>query len=153
MTWIKGIEQQTITFRAPIEKTYAFFVSPAQRSKAYSDIERREVVDAQTERWILVTKKEMGVELQPDYTTRYEGNGKDQVTWKPAAEGTTKTSGIARMKALGPDTTEVYYEESVESNLPIPSLMAKVFRPIVAREIRKGVKDFLKNSQSLLEGA
>jgi hypothetical protein len=43
------------------------------------------------------------------------------------------------------------YEETVESDLPIPSLAATVFRPIVSREIRRGVKDFLEGSQKRLE--
>ncbi len=151
MTWIQGTEKQELEIRAPIEAVYAFFVSPARRAEAFDDIEERKVIDEQCERWLMAPRTALKVTVQPDYTTRYTGNGKDRITWEPAAEGTTRTRGLVALQALDSRKTRVRYEETIESNLPIPRIMVRVFEPIVAHEIRKGVRDFLEQARRILE--
>ncbi len=151
MTWIRGRERRQIEIRAPMAEVYAFFVSPARRSEAFDDIRERRPVDEGCERWILEARTALKVTVQPDYTTRYRGNGRDTITWEPAGEGTTKTRGVARLKPAGTGVTLVDYEETIESDLPIPRMMVRVFEPVVAREIRRGVRDFLERARRLLE--
>ncbi len=151
MAWIKGTERQQRVIHAPLPDVYAFFVSPARRSEAFDDIQERHAIDASCERWIMAPRTALKVTVQPDYTTRYTGNGTDSITWEPAAEGTTRTRGRATLEALDAQRTRVDYEETITSDLPIPRLMVKVFEPIVALEIKKGVRDFLARASRILE--
>ena len=151
MTWIKGRERRQIEIHAPMTEVYAFFVSPARRSEAFDDIQERRPIDEGCERWIMAPRTALKVTVQPDYTTRYTGNGTDTVTWEPAAEGTTRTRGVVRLQPAGDGVTRVDYDETIESNLPIPRIMVRVFKPIVAHEIKKGVRDFLDNAKRVLE--
>ncbi len=151
MTWIKGREQRRIDIRASIDEVYAFLVSPARRSEAFDDILERRPIDEGCERWIMKPRTALKVTVQPDYTTRYTGDGKATITWEPAGEGTTRTRGVARLETVGEGLTRVDYDETIESDLPIPRMMVRVFEPIVAHEIRQGVRNFLDRTKKLLE--
>ncbi|MCC7542496.1 MAG: hypothetical protein IT379_40140 [Deltaproteobacteria bacterium] len=152
MAWIEGTERRTYDIHAPIEKVYAFLSTPELLKAAFLELERHEILDATTARWILKEKNEKGVKFRPDYTVRYGGNGTDRVEWSPVA-GNMKARGTARLRPKGPDTTEVQYEETIASDIPINSLIAKVFQGIVAREIKKGVQGFLDRVKARLEGS
>lgn len=152
MAWIDGTERRTYDIRAPIERVYAFLTRPALLVAAFADLERHELLDERTARWQLKEKKDKGIKFRPDYTVRYGGNGTDRVEWGPVT-GNMRSTGRAVLRAKGPELTEVDYEETIESDLPIPGLMAKVFKPIVAREIRKGVQGFLDRVKLRLEGS
>jgi hypothetical protein len=54
-----------------------------------------------------------------------------------------RSEGFTKFEKLGEDRTKVHYKETIATDLPINRLMAKVFSPIVSREIRKGVGEFL----------
>ena len=153
MAWIEGTERRTYDIHAPIEKVYAFLSTPELLKAAFLELERHEILDATTARWILKEKNEKGVKFRPDYTVRYGGNGRDRVEWSSLAGGNMRAKGKAVLRSKGVDVTEVQYEETIASDLPIPGLMARVFQPIVAREIRKGVQGFLDRIKARLEQA
>lgn len=152
MTWVEGTERRTYEIRAPIEKVYTFLSSPELLRAAFLELERYEILDATTARWQLKEKNEKGVRFRPDYTVRYGGNGRDRVEWSSLPTGNMRTKGTAALRAKGADTTEVQYEETVASDLPIAGLKARIFQPFVAREIRKGVQGFLDRIKARLEG-
>lgn len=150
MAWIEATERRTYDIAAPIEKVYAFLSTPELLRAAFLELERYEMVDEHTARWFLKEKNEKGVKFKPDYTVRYGGNGKDRVEWSPVT-GNMKATGTAVLRAKGADTTEVVYEETIASDIPINRLVAKVFQPIVAREIKRGVQGFLDRIKARLE--
>lgn len=151
MAWIDGTERRTYDIEAPIDKVYEFLTNPLVRKDAILDIERFEKIDDATCRWIMREKREKGITFRGDYTVRYEGNGRDRAQWGTVGTGTMRTRGSASLRAKGPTTTEVRFEEKIESDIPLPSLMAKVIKPIVAREIRAGVQGFLDRMKTKLE--
>jgi uncharacterized membrane protein len=151
MTWIEGKAQKTFRINAPLANVYEFFITPAKMAPAFSDLERHEVIDEKTVRWVYKKKKEKGITFQPDCTTRYSGNGTDQVQWAPGGSGNLRSSGMARLKSLGDAVSEVEYEERSEVDLPIPSLLAKIFRPIVAKELQNTIFSYLDRAKSILE--
>ncbi len=144
MTWIEGEHQRSFEVQAPLDEVADFLSDPAQLKECMVDLERTEQIDEQTWRWI---RKEIGaknITFQGDYTVRYERDG-DVVTWESIGEGTVRTDGRAELKAVDDETTRVDYREKLASDLPIPKLARRVFRPIVAREIKSGVDDFVDN--------
>ncbi len=150
MTWIEASHQRTFEVDVPPEEIAQFFSDPSQIRHCMRDLETGEKVDDQTWRWILEEVGAKNITFQGDYTVRYTREEDDVVTWKSEGEGTMRTEGRAEFEALGSDRTRVEYEETLASDLPIPRLARRVFRPIVAREVKKGVEGFLDEVISYL---
>jgi carbon monoxide dehydrogenase subunit G len=149
MAWIEGTEKQTFVIKAPYETVVDFFADPAKFRVCMDQLEKAEEIETHVWRWTLQEKSEKGITFQGVYTVGYERQG-DKVVWKPAAEGTMTSHGVATFKQV-PAGTEVTYEETIATDLPVPKLAAKVFGPIVAREIRKGVGSYLEGVKRHLE--
>ena len=149
MAWIDGTEEQTFVVRADREAVAEFFCEPANFKACLGQLESAEEVEPGVWHWVLEEKAEKGIKFQGDYVVEYTRDG-DTVEWH-TREGNMKSEGVTRCKALGDGRTEVYYRETIATDLPIPRLMAKIFKPIVAREIRGGVGDFLDRSKAHLE--
>jgi uncharacterized membrane protein len=150
MAWIEGSEEQTFVVNAPYEKVANFFGDPGEFQCCIIGLESAERMDPLIWHWVLNEKTEKGVSYQADYTVAYNKQGDGVIEWQ-TIKGNLRTEGISRCTKLDEDRTEVYYRETIASDLPIPRLLAKVFSPIVAREIRQGVTGFLANSREWLE--
>lgn len=142
MTWIEASHQKTFEVDAPREEVAQFLSDPSQIRHCMVDLETGERVDDQTWRWILEEVGAKGITFQGDYTVRYQRDG-DVVTWKSEGEGTMRAEGVAEVEAIDEDRTRVEYEETLASDLPIPKLARRVFKPIVGREVKKGVEAYL----------
>lgn len=151
MAKIEAKESRTFKVNAPIEEAYNLFADPEQQASLTSDLERYELVDDETVHYVLEEQKEKGITFQGDYTVRYTGNGTDEVEWK-TLKGNIETKGRVKLRKISDDVTEIDYRESLTPDLPIPRLMAKVFKPIVAREVRKGIGEFLSSVEERLGG-
>lgn len=142
MTWIEGEHQRTFEVEAPLDEVAEFLSDPSRLRHCIVDLEKAEKVDDQTWRWVLEEIGAKNITFQGDYTVRYQRDG-DVVTWESTGDGTMRTEGRAQLEAIDDDTTRVDYREALSSDLPIPRLTKKVFRPIVAREVRRGVDAFV----------
>ncbi len=149
MAWIEGTEEQTFVVNAPYEQVIEFFSDPAIFSDCLTEVETAEEIEPYVWRWVLEEKSEKGITYQADYTVEYERKD-DHVEWH-TREGNMRSEGICRCKELGEARTEVFYRETIATDLPIPRLLAKVFSPIVAREIRQGVGGFLDAARAKLQ--
>lgn len=149
MAWIEASHQRKIEVDRPADEVAAFLSTPSQLRHCMGELERGEEVDEQTWRWIMKEIGARNITFQGDYTVRYQRDG-DVVTWKTEGEGNMRTEGRAKVRDLGGGRSEVNYEETLASDLPIPRLAAKVFGPIVAREVRKGIDGLLDNVQEYL---
>ncbi len=143
MTWIEATHQRNFEVNAPLEEVAQVLSDPSQIRRCMPDLETGEKVDDQTWRWILEEVGAKGITFQGDYTVRYHRDDEDVVTWKSEGEGTMRTEGRAEFSALSDDRTQVEYEETLASDLPIPKLARRVFKPIVARQVKAGVDDYL----------
>lgn len=149
MAWIEASHQRRLEVNVPKEEVAQFLADPSRLIHCMVDLERGEEVDEQTWRWIREEIGARNITFQGDYTVRYEREG-DTVRWESIGEGNMRTKGVAHVRELGPERSEVDYEETIASDLPIPKLAAKVFRPIVAREVKKGIDSFLEQVESYL---
>jgi carbon monoxide dehydrogenase subunit G len=142
MAWIEGTEEQTFVVNASYQDVVDFFNDPATFRECLSQIESAEEVEEGVWHWVLEEKAEKGIKYQADYTVKYETTDDGQGKWH-TLEGNMRSEGVVECSEVDEGRTEVHYKETIATDLPIPKLMAKVFRPIVAREIRKGVGSFL----------
>jgi len=142
MTKIAAVEEMTLHVTAPLNDVYKFFIDPELINEETVDVHRFERFDDSTARWVLVEKVEKGIRYQADYTVEYQGNGSDEITWRTIG-GNLEASGTVRLQKVTESETEIRYRESVAPDLPITHLMAILFKPIVAREVRQGIGKFL----------
>lgn len=143
MPWIEGSHQRTFTVNIALDEAADFMADPARLKRALVSLDRAERVDEQTYRWILKEIGAKNITFQGDYTVRYERQG-NRVAWESVKDtGNMRTKGTAEFVELGEGKTQITYEETMASDLPVPRLAAKVFRPIVAREVTRGIDEFI----------
>lgn len=150
MAWIEGTEQRTFKIAAPFERVIAYFADPNRFMDANEDVESIEPLGDGVFRFTLKEKSEKGIKFQGIYEVRYERVA-DEVRWETVSDGNMRTRGTTAVRALGDALVEVSYTETLSPDLPIPKLMAKVFAPIVSREVSRGIGTFLDRSKALLE--
>lgn len=148
MAWIEGTEERTFVVDAPYDDVVEFFCEPDSFRAAFSQMEDSEEIQPGVWKWTLQPKAEKGIKFQGIYTVRYERDG-ESVSWT-TDEGNMRSTGSTTFDEVG-QKTRVHYKETLEIDLPIPRLMAKVFKPIVSREVAGGIGDFLDRAQEILE--
>ncbi|HEX2573590.1 MAG TPA: SRPBCC family protein [Polyangia bacterium] len=147
MAKIAATEERTLIVSAPLEEVYRFFSSPALLREETPGVERFELLGPGKARWVLVEKAEKGIRFQADFTVEYVAQAGDRVTWRTVATegagGNLDTIGEVLLRRLDDDRTEIHYRETLAPDLPITPILAALFRPIVAREVRADIGRFL----------
>jgi uncharacterized membrane protein len=142
MAKIAATEERTLIVSASVEEVYGFFSSPALLREETPEVERFELLGPGRARWVLVEKAEKGIRFQADYTVEYQGQGGDRVTWRTLS-GNLDTAGEVLLRRLDDRRTEIRYRETLAPDLPITPILAALFKPIVAREVRRDIGRFL----------
>ena len=143
MTWIEADYQRTFEVDAPVEEVAEFLSTPSSIRDCMVDLQRAERIDDQTYRWVLEEVGAKNITFQGDYTVKYRRDG-NTVRWESIGEGTMRTEGSAQLESLGDRRTRIDYRETIASDLPVPKLARRVFKPLVARETRKGIEGYLE---------
>jgi Polyketide cyclase / dehydrase and lipid transport len=151
MARVAVTEECLFNVDAPPEHAFKFFTNPQLFREAMHGVVRCEELDGQAVRWLLEEQAEQGVRFQPDYTVRYENDGCQMVRWN-FVEGNLRNEGEIRVaKAVG-GGSEIQYRETVEPDLPITPLLMMLLKPIITRQLRQGLRQFVERSTSCLTG-
>jgi uncharacterized membrane protein len=143
MVRIAATEERVFTVEASPETVYDFFSQAEKLSQAMASVERCELLPGNRVRWVLQEKVDKGIRFKADYIATYEGDGSEHVSWR-SLEGNMGNDGDVWIKPLASGGTEIRYRESVEPELPITPLMARLITPLVARELRGEISGFLE---------
>jgi uncharacterized membrane protein len=149
MTKVAAVEQRTLRVAASPERVYAFFSQPEQIAKAMDGVERFEFLPQGGVRWVLAEKVDKGIRFQADYVVAYERDGAGRVRWRSLA-GNMDNAGDVSIEPAADGGSMIHYWESVEPDLPISALMARLIQPLVARELRNDIGRFLDRVQEHL---
>ena len=149
MAWIEGKLETTVTIDVSHEEVLAFVKDPNKFRDAFGQMESGEELEEGVWKWTLKEKAEKGIKFQGIYKVKYTTT--DNGTSWETLEGNVNSTGSTLIKDLGNGKTELEYKETLKTDLPIPRLMAKVFQPIVGREVTKGITEFLNNATEILE--
>ena len=87
-----------------------------------------------------------GVRYQARYTVRYERDA-DSVRWRTIASENLWSSGEICVIGRDPNpggSTQLDYTQHIETEIPVPRLLAKLADGIVRREIVGGVQAYLQ---------
>lgn len=151
MPKFSGTESRVFTIRAPFDKVVETMTQPDKFRAYLGDLERFEKIDEQTWRWVLQEKNEAGVHFQGDYTCKYIWDGKREFTWSTVSKGNMTSVGRTTFVKEGDKATRVDYTETIECDMEVNFILAKVIKPIVNREIAKGVGGYLDAVKAALE--
>jgi len=151
MPKIPATETTTFRVKTPIDEVYSFLLTPSKLQNVMNQLEKCELIGDNQARWVLEEKNEKGIKFQPDYTVEYSGNGTDHAKWK-TVKGNMDINGEAKLRKISDDVTEVEYKETMAPDLPINKLMAKVFKPIVARNVKQGITEYINRIKQELGG-
>lgn len=135
--------EKTVRVRSAMSEVYEYFHDATKRGEDAGELEKIEKVGDDSARWVLEEKSEKGVTFKPDYTIKYSGNGSDSVSWR-SVKGNIDVEGSVKLRSIDANTTEVIYKETMAPDLPINRIIAKVFKPIIARNVRSGLEEFLE---------
>lgn len=132
------------TFTVPTDRASArdHFGDLETIAAQYGALERYEIIDASTIRFVLEKQAAKGVSYQGIYTCTYTKSGDDRLEWKTTASDNMWSTGHARFIAQG-DATRVEYYQKIETEMPVPRLLGKVIAPIVRNKIAGGVREYI----------
>jgi uncharacterized membrane protein len=140
---IAATEERVLTVHASPATVYDFFSRPELLGQVMASVERCERLPGNAVRWVLKEKVDKGIRFQADYIVAYEGDGSGHLGWR-SVEGNMRNDGDVWLKPLEGGGTEIRYCESVEPELPITPLLARLITPLVARELRGEINGFLE---------
>lgn len=149
MAKIAATEQRVLKVTTSPQQVYAFFSQPEQLSQAMDGVQSFEALEGNKIHWVLEEKRDQGICFQPNYVMELAGNGTSHVTWRTVA-GNMGDDGEVWIEALPEGGSEIRYSQTVEPDLPITQLMARLLKPLVARELKKDVLRFLERAERIL---
>ena len=87
------------------------------------------------------------------YTARYEGNGKDRITFEGTGAGddNTDVTGLIRLQPSGPESTRITLRQTLAPDTPVPRLLQGLIRSFVDSEAADAAKQYLANIKRTLE--
>ncbi len=147
-----GTDSRTVTIRAPKQVVIDLMSKPDLIKHSIDNLERAEHIDERTIRYIHNEVAEKGVKFRGDRTVRYDLEG-DKLSWRTVSVGNMSTQGHATFHVEGDNATRVEFHESVECDMQVNRLLAKIFKPIVERHIRHGVGEYLDRVRTRAESA
>jgi len=146
-----GSDRRVVTIKAPMDKVVELMSTPELIKDSIGSLERHERIDDQTYRWIHEEVSEKGIRFRGDRTVRYVYDGAGTLSWTTVGSGSMATYGTAKFEAQGDDATRVVFDETIECEMEMNRLLAKLFGPIVERRLKHGVSHYLDSVRTRLE--
>jgi carbon monoxide dehydrogenase subunit G len=150
MVKFKGSLGRTFVIRRTVDEVAATMTDPSVFHRFILGLERFEAKEDGTYRFSLYEKREKGVRFKGDYCVRYDVEPGRSMRWHTVGPSNMTTEGRVRFAQQG-TTTDVSYEETIVCDMDINPLIGRIIRPIVKREISKGVSTFLDRVREHLE--
>lgn len=151
MPKFEGSHEETFTLDVPIEKAKEHFSDLDTIIANYGNLERGEKVNEKTIHFVLEPKSAMGATFQGDYQVEYNFTSDNEFEWKSVGSGNMSAKGGITFKALDDDKTQLTYRQEMVVDMPINRLLSKAIAPIVSKNIRSGILDFLGNMRESLK--
>ncbi len=110
-------------------------------SAATLEAERIERLDSATLRIHLREQNHGVAKFAGKYTVQYSTTG-DSVSWR-TLEGNVNNQGSARVVARPDGGSDVHWNQMVETEVPLPSLMAKAAAPLAAKITEASIRGYV----------
>ncbi|MFT6399030.1 MAG: putative membrane protein [Bradymonadia bacterium] len=143
MPKFSGEYRETVTVSAPIDAVKKHFADLPTIAANYGDLQGHEIHDEAEITFTLMPMSEKGVTFNGQYRARYEFKGDNRLTWRTVDTKNMWSTGTATFSEVGGDRTRIEFVQTIETDMQVNRLLAKVIKPIVSREITKGAKEYL----------
>jgi len=147
--------EKSITVQVPLSKAYKFFWDVVGSSECIPGLSTCKKVSKDTYEFIYEPRSTGPVSMVARYTAKYEGNGKDKISFAGvnAKEDNTDVNGEIRLQASGKDATKIVLRQQLAPDTPVPRLLQSLIRSFVDKETADSVKQYLANVKETLEEA
>jgi carbon monoxide dehydrogenase subunit G len=135
----------------PVDKVKAHFGDLDTIVANYGPLQAHRKLDPETLELTLIPRAEKGVSFAGKYSCKYTWPSENVLKWETVGTGNMWSNGRAEFSAVGDSRTRVSYSQRMETEMQVNSLLAKVIRPIVNTEIKKGVREYLGRMRSSLK--
>ena len=145
--------ERSVTVKVPLEKAYSYLWDVVGSSECIPGLDKCKRVGNDTYNFLYEERSTGPVSMIVRYTARYEGNGKDRITFEgTGADGdNTDVTGLIRLQSSGPDSTRVTLRQTLAPDTPVPRLLQGLIRSFVESEAADAVKQYLANIKRTLE--
>ncbi len=145
--------ERSVTVRVPLKRAYQYLWDVVGSSVCIPGLQTCKRVKKDTYRFLFEERSSGPVSLTVCYTARYEGNGKDCITFESlSADGdNTEVSGRIQLEATAPDATRVVLRQMVAPETPIPRLLQGLIKSFVEQESADAVHSYLTTVKKRLE--
>lgn len=145
--------ERSVTVKAPLDKAYTYLWDVVGSSACIPGINKCRRVGNDTYNFLYEERSTGPVKMVVRYTARYEGNGKDRISFEGtgAKEDNTDVSGVIRLQSNGPDSTRITLRQTLAPDTPVPRLLQGLIRGFVESEATDAVKQYLANIKRTLE--
>lgn len=147
--------ERSVTVRVPQVQAYKYLWDVVGSSRCIPGIASCKQVADDTYHFLYAERSTGPVSLVVRYTARYEGNGKDKITFEgTGAKGdNTDVRGVIRLQPSGAATTRIVLRQTLAPDTPVPRLLQGLIRSFVEREAADAVKQYLAKLKEALEAA
>lgn len=144
MAHFQGEHRETFHVAAPIEKAIAHF-SALDRIMRHRQAEAERITQPEPDvlHFLMKARSAKGASFQAEYSCRYRVDG-HRFVWKSEGKSNMAVEGSAQFSVEG-GRTRVDWVETVEAELPVGVVLGKLLGPIVAFEMRRGMKEYVEN--------
>jgi len=146
-----GEYTETFVVNAPIEVAKAHFSNLDVIAKNYGDVKSAKKQKNGGLKLTLNPKTEIGVTFNGEHTCKWEFATDNELVWKSIGKGNMFSRGSATFTPMGKKKTKITYREEMELDMEVNFLLRHLIGPIVSRQIRDGVQQYLERMRDSLE--
>jgi carbon monoxide dehydrogenase subunit G len=145
--------ERSITVKVPIAKAYKYFWDVRGHAGRIPGLHACRKAATDTYRFIYEPRSTGPVSITAQYTAKYKGNGKDEITYQGTAgpDDNTDIDGTIRLEPGGEKGTKVTIRQMIAPDTPVPKLLQGLVRSFVEKEASGALKEFLENVKETLE--
>jgi carbon monoxide dehydrogenase subunit G len=145
--------ERSVTVKVPLDKAYGYLWDVVGSSACIPGLNKCKRVGNDTYHFLYQERSTGPVSMVVRYTARYEGNGKDRITFEGTGAGddNTDVTGLIRLQQSGPETTRITLRQTLAPDTPVPRLLQGLIRGFVDTEAAEAVKQYLANIKRTLE--
>jgi uncharacterized membrane protein len=150
-------------FKTDFEETFIVPVSQEVASAHFGDLETIARNYGPLESWKKLDEDRLHLRLAPisdkgvtfhgEHVCAYQRPSAGRLTWKTTESSNLWSQGEATFTAEGASSTRVRFRQTMEVEMKVNALLAKVIAPIVNMKTRQGIAEYLQRMRATLPGA
>lgn len=144
--------ERSVTVKVPLEQAYQYLWDVVGSAQCIPGIDQCKRVDNDTYRFVFQERSTGPVSMVVRYTARYDGNGKDRISFAGtnAKDDNTEVAGSIRLQPTG-ESTKIVLKQMLAPDTPVPRLLQGFLKSFVDSEAAETVKQYLQNVKKTLE--